>query len=234
MSLAHINVDEDAVLKTLGLNPRDPNTQALLLICQRYGLDPLLKHIVLIQGRPYVTRDGYLHVAHQSGKFDGIEIVEEGETATHWWAKASVWRKDMQRPFTYRGRYPKRGGNSQFGPEMAVKCAEVMALRRAFNVTGIAAADERWDDPDGRISPQVASALAERLNALGKEARQAFLDRFGGRRPSDLTAEEEGDAIEFVAQLEAEASEPAEPEAADDEVMDGEVIDGPPAGEGMV
>lgn len=233
MSLAHIDVDQDAVLKTLGLNPRDPNTQALLLICQRYNLDPLLKHIVLIQGRPYVTRDGYLHIAHSSGKFDGIEIVEEGETATHWWAKASVWRKDMKRPFTYRGRYPKRGGNSQYGPEMAVKCAEVMALRRAFNVTGIAAADERWDDPDGRISPQVASTLAERLNALGKDARQAFLARFR-RRPADLTAEEEGDAIEFVAQLEAEASEPAETEAADDEVMDGEVIDGHPAGEGMV
>jgi len=143
-----------------------------------------------------------------------------------------VWRKDMKRPFTYRGRYPKKGGNSQYGPEMAVKCAEVMALRRAFNVTGIAAADERWDDPDGRISPQVASALAERLNALGKDARQAFLARFR-RRPSDLTAEEEGDAIEFVDQLEAEVSESAEPEAADDEVVDGEVVDGPPAGEGM-
>lgn len=220
MSLAHIDVDQDAVLKTLGLNPRDPNTQALLLICQRYGLDPLLKHIVLIQGRPYVTRDGYLHIAHSSGKFDGIEIVDEGESATHWWAKAAVWRKDMQRPFAYRGRYPKRGGNSAYGPEMAVKCAEVMALRRAFCVTGVAAVDERWDDLDGRISPAVASTLAERLNALGKEARQAFLARFGGRRPSDLTAEEEGDAIEFVDQLEAEA--------VDDEVVDGQVVDTPP------
>src|SRR5690606_26935848 len=156
MSLAHINVDQDAVLKTLGLNPRDPNTQALLLICQRSGLDPLLKHIVLIQARPYVTRDGYLHTAHQAGKLDGIGIGDEGENATHWWAKAAVLRKDMQRPFTYRGRYPERGGNTQYGPEMAVKCAEVMALRRAFCVTGIAAADERWEDADGRISPQVA------------------------------------------------------------------------------
>src|SRR5690606_42055341 len=60
-------------------------------------------------------------------------------------------------------------------------------------------------------------SLAERLNALGKEARQAFLDRFR-RRPADLTAEEEGDAIEFVDQLEAKVSEPAEPEAADEEV----------------
>src|SRR5690606_41812344 len=77
MSLAHINVDQDAVLKTLELNPRDPNTQPLLLICQRYNLDPLLKHIVLIHGRHYVTRDGYLNITHQSDKVARNDTIEE-------------------------------------------------------------------------------------------------------------------------------------------------------------
>jgi hypothetical protein len=147
-------VDREAILRHLNLDPRNVNTQALLLICDKYGLDPLLKHVVLIQGRPYITRDGYLHIAHHSQQLDGIEILDEGESDTHWWAKAAVYRKDMARPFSYRGRYPKGGGNKDYGPEMAIKTAEVMALRRAFNVTGAGAADERWDEPGNVVQPE--------------------------------------------------------------------------------
>lgn len=154
----HYAIDHDAVLKAVGINARDPNAQALLLTCERYGLDPILKHMILIQGRPYVTRDGLLHVAHRSGQFDGIEVVEQGETQTHHTAKVSVYRKDMGRPFTYIGRYPKNGSNKGYGPEMAVKCGEVMALRRAFNV-GLCAREEVWDQEvvdetpaNGRVS----------------------------------------------------------------------------------
>lgn len=141
----HDGLDQAAVLRYLKLNPNDVATQAMLLICQRYGLDPLLKHMVLISGKPYVTRDGYLHIAHESGQLDGIELLDEGDTELEWWAKVAVWRKDMSKPFTYRGRYPKAGQQKAYGPEMAVKTAEVMALRRAFDVTGVAAADEQWD-----------------------------------------------------------------------------------------
>lgn len=154
---APVVIDQAAILKSLNLNPTDPKTQALLLVCDRYGLDPILKHAVLIQGSLYVTRDGLLAVAHRSGQFDGIEVLEQGETPTHYTAKVAVYRKDMGRPFTYIGRYPKQGGNKAYGPEMAVKCAEVMGLRRAFNVTGVPAADERWDTPEG---PEPSAALA--------------------------------------------------------------------------
>ena len=143
---AGVNIDYDAVLQALNLNRRDPKTQALLLVCDRYGLDPVLKHIVLISGNAYVTRDGYLAVAHRSGKFDGMEVLDEGETNTHYTAKVAVYRKDMGRPFTFSGRFPKSKSMAKdFGPEMAIKVAEVSALRRAFNVTGLGAADERWD-----------------------------------------------------------------------------------------
>jgi hypothetical protein len=154
-----IEIDREAVLKSLGLNPRDPNTQALLLVCERYNLDPLLKHIVLIKSNAYVTRDGYLAVAHRSGQFDGMEVLEQGENQTHFTAKVAVYRKDMGRPFAYVGRYPKAGQMAQqYGPEMAVKVAEVQALRRAFNVTGISAADEMWDQQLDAGSPADAPA----------------------------------------------------------------------------
>jgi hypothetical protein len=146
METAPRSVDREAILRHLNLNPRDVNTQALLLICERYQLDPLLKHVVLISGRPYITRDGYLTIAHRSGVFDGIEVVAEGENDTHWTATVAVYRKDMSRPFRYGGRYPRDGHQKLYGPEMAVKVAEVMAMRRAFCVTGVGAADERWDD----------------------------------------------------------------------------------------
>lgn len=153
-----IALDHEGILRSLNLNPRDPKTQAMLLVCERYGIDPLMKHAVLISGNIYVTRDGYLHVAHRSGQFDGIEVLETGETPTHYTAKVAVYRKDMRHPFTYTGRFPKSERMAKtFGPEMAVKVAEVQALRRAFNVTGVAASDERWDvDPS-----EVVHAVAE-------------------------------------------------------------------------
>jgi hypothetical protein len=135
-------------MKAVGINPSDPTHQAMLLASEKYGLDPLLKHIIVIPGGGvYVTRDGWLHVAHREGTLDGIEVVEEDETDTHYLAKVAVWRKDMSRPFAYRGRYPKQGKNKQYGPEMAVKVAEVAALRRAFPLAGVASYEEQWDQP---------------------------------------------------------------------------------------
>lgn len=192
--LVHVNdtatvaVDQAAILRALKLDPRDPNTQALLLVCQRYELDPLMKHMVLISGNPYITRDGYLHVAHRSGQFDGMEVVDAGENDHEWWAAVSVWRKDMGRPFTYRGRYPKSGQQKRYGPEMAIKVAEVMALRRAFSVTGVGAADEQWDagdvvdaqvvsDPAGDVAAQKRAVL-DLCNGDRALAREAW-DRHG-------------------------------------------------------
>lgn len=191
--LTPVQTDHAAILRALRLDPTNPDHAALLLICDRYGLDPLLKHVVLIQGRPYVTRDGYLHIAHRGGQLDGIEIIDEGEEPAYWWARVSVYRKDMGRPFTYRGRYPKQGaGNKQYGPEMAVKCAEVAALRRAFNVSGVGAADERWDEPEAAAVPldpepldgwdsyeQMRDAhrdLAQRASTLPETTRHALTE----------------------------------------------------------
>lgn len=164
-----VQIDEMAILRSLNLNPQDPKVQALLLVCRKYELDPVLKHMVLISGNPYITRDGLLHVAHRSGQFDGIGVVDEGETSSEWWAKVSVYRKDMSHPFTYRGRYPKDGPKhmAKFGPEMAMKVAEVMALRRAFDVTGIGAAEERWDTDDVVVPEPVPAASAEDVERIG-------------------------------------------------------------------
>jgi hypothetical protein len=154
-AVADGKVKASAILRAVGIDPTNPVHQAALLAAQRYDLDPLLKHIIVIpNGGVYITRDGWLHIAHRTGQLDGIEVVDVDETPDHWTAKVAVWRKDMGRPFTYAGRYPKKGSNSKYGPEMAVKVAEVASLRRAFPVSGVAAYEERWDAIDVDETPQ--------------------------------------------------------------------------------
>ena len=69
----------------LGLDPRRIETQVVVAVAGRYGLDPLLKHVIGIRSggeiRPYITRDGLLHVAHASGQLDGIELVDGPDEA---------------------------------------------------------------------------------------------------------------------------------------------------------
>lgn len=176
-SLAVVDNEQDrarkvALLKAIGLDRQSPEVRELALaIAKRYELDLLLKHLVIIEGRPYITRDGLLHVAHRSQQLDGIVATEPEVVDKFWRASCSVYRKDMTHPFTYVGRYPTTGGNQKFAPEMAVKCAEVMALRRAFDVS-LPTIEERWDVdmPDEPApKPTLADRVAERASAVRQE-----------------------------------------------------------------
>lgn len=145
------------LLKAIGIDASNPVHQAALLACEKYDLDPLRKEVIVIpRSGPYVTRDGYLRVAHRSGQLDGIVIESTGETPTHWTAKVAVYRKDMKYAFTYTGRYPKAGSNKQFGEEMAVVRAERTALSRAFPVEGMAPGGDDFDRTPVDTSATVA------------------------------------------------------------------------------
>lgn len=146
------------ILKAIGIDASNAVHQAALLACEKYDLDPLRKEVIVIpRSGPYVTRDGYLRVAHRSGQLDGIVIEEEGETPTHWTARVAVYRKDMSKPFTYNGRYPKAGTNKQYGAEMAITRAERTALSRAFPVEGMAAGGDDFV----RTPPDTTAVVAE-------------------------------------------------------------------------
>jgi hypothetical protein len=156
---------ELALLRAVGLDRAAPEQRELALaIADRYGLDLMLKHLVLIEGRPYLTRDALLHIAHRSGQLDGMDTSEPTLADGYWRATCSVYRKDMSRPFTYSGRYPEKGGNAKFAPEMALKVAESMALRRAFDIAA-PSADERWD----AIEPSAPAAPAPTLAEVARQ-----------------------------------------------------------------
>jgi hypothetical protein len=161
---SQVSVQPGKVLAYLGLNPDDPRSQAVVAVASRYDLDPLLKHVIVIpKGGVYITRDGLLHVAHRSGQLDGIVVEQEptkSEDGKEWVSRVSVYRKDMRHPFTFPGRYSTTGGNREYAQEMSLKAAEAHALRRAFDVTGIPALDERRDEPAEAPSRGLGAALA--------------------------------------------------------------------------
>lgn len=127
-------------------NTSEAEIDAAIMVCRASGFNPVLQHINLIDGKVYVTHKGLWHLAHRSGMLDGIEVLEEGETQTHYTARVAIYRKDMRYPFAFTGRYPKGGRNKQYGPEMALARAECLALRRAFDVTMPVYEEINWEE----------------------------------------------------------------------------------------
>lgn len=168
--------DQEKILRLIGLDPRDPKAHAVVAVARRYDLDPVLGHISIIprSNMPYITRDGYLYIAHRSGQLDGIEVLE-GPTrdGTEWHARIAVYRKDMSHAFVYPGRCELGRDN---GPEMAITRGERRALRRAFAVTlprefgdddgtdlaGLHVKPETAGNPAGMLAPERPPEAARR------------------------------------------------------------------------
>jgi hypothetical protein len=211
----------DALIRAVGFDKlNEAQRELALAIANRYELDPMLKHLVMVEGRPYISRDGLLHVAHKSNDFDGIEVTDPvlderpGPNGKRYWrARATVYRKSFSRPFVYPGRYPMDGGNAKYAEEMCIKVAEVMTLRRAFDVSA-PVIEEQWDSeseplPDAEPEP---TSLAERV---ARKVAEVAGDDAEVSVTVEETAETEG-LTETAAEPEPDAEsapEPTEPVA---------------------
>jgi len=180
-------VDQSQVLRIVGLDPRDPKAHAVVAVARRYALDPVLGHISILRNStlPYVTRDGFLHIAHRSGQLDGIEVVDgPRREGSEWVARVAVFRRDMAHAFIYPGRADVADHN---GPEMAITRAERRALKRAFAVTlpsdfaddentpaNAPSATERHDPPPARV--ETPTEQERQALALLNEGAPAVVD----------------------------------------------------------
>lgn len=191
------------VRRTMFKNVPDDELALTMLMAKRYDLDPVAKHIVVIrfnkQFTPYITRDGLLHVAHQSGQFDGMTCTYSKDDIGEY-AEATVHRKDMSHPFVYRAyRHEYDTGKYTWGTHpiaMTTKTAEVIALRRAFDVTMTAAeemdvaVDARGgevieavatettiDQETGEISPNSRPLTGDELERLFEQAKSMSLSK---------------------------------------------------------
>jgi hypothetical protein len=201
--------DHARILALIGLNPSDPKAHAVVAVAERYGLDPVLGHIQIIGSSrmPYITRDGFLFIAHRSGQLDGIEVVDgprRDEREREWTALVAVYRKDMGRPFTYPGRAELGRDN---GPEMALARAERRALRRAFAVTLPSAFVE--DEYDTRAQPpqpltgEQLKAIQMEYKGITKTRRLASISDIVGHRiesANELTRDEARDVLARLAE----------------------------------
>ncbi len=182
--------EETALWKAVGLDKVPPEQRALALnIANRYGLDLMLKHVVLIDGRPYISRDGLLHIAHRSGQFDGMQVTEPVLEGGFWHCTATVWRKDMSRGFEFTGRYPAQGGNAKYAPEMATKTAESHAFRRAFDISA-PTVDEQWDEvqPPAPREPVSLAAKAAAGRARIEERVAGVITNTNDSGPGSMRA----------------------------------------------
>lgn len=196
-----------ALLTLIGAEKlNEPQRELYLSIAAKYDLVAELRHLVIIDGKPYITRDGLLHVAHKSGDFDGIEVEQPVLDADgkFWRTKATVWRKSFGRPFSYPGRYPATGGNQKYNEEMCIKVAEVMTLRRAFDVAA-PVIEERWD---GEI--EADGAEIEQPKTLADRVAQ----RVAQLQPSEPAVITPTEVVQVLDALVADGTIPAEARAA--------------------
>jgi len=150
----------------------DDEVKLALAIAHRYGLDPLLRHLVLIPGgknrryNVYITRDGLLHIAHTSGKPWSIEIDEPQKRENPYTGQEDIYLKGRVKvldPETgqtqvfeggvWFSEYNAGQGSWKTHPAaMHQKVLEVYLLRRAFDVA-LTPVEEME-----RVSPTVVQA----------------------------------------------------------------------------
>jgi len=127
----------------------------LVHLANQYKLDPLKREIWAVKysynpAQIFVSRDGFLSIAHKSGQFNGMEttFVEPKDPAKidDLTATCTVYRKDMEHAIkvTIRmGEYNTKMSVWKTKPRtMLQKVAESQALRRAFNVAGVYSPEE--------------------------------------------------------------------------------------------
>lgn len=143
--------ERNRLIGELILKNASPQQQKLAIeICDRYGLDPLLRHVTFISNSLYITRDGLMHFAHKSGQFDGMETEATRDQDGQWTATCRVWRKDMSRPFVvsvYQTEHENKQSSAwrQSPRAMTVKCAVVACMRLAFDISLSGAEEVGYD-----------------------------------------------------------------------------------------
>lgn len=148
------------VLQLLGLSGPKQHIDLLFKLGDKYGLDILTKEISLIPGKgPFIGVWGRLHIAHRSGKLDGLEMDDEFETDRHHCVRVVVWRKDMARPAAkVIGRVGKHEGSTKDGKfipkEWPLEIARSRGLRAALGFAfSIHDAYDPDDDEGGWVAP---------------------------------------------------------------------------------
>lgn len=167
------------------LDKLKPEEQTMFLMAfgRKIGVRAELGELMIYQGKPYITINGRMRIAHESGRMGGaqprpatsVERQQFGATDDEVLWCCEVWRIGHPRPYKGWGVVNKTTDRNpvakQYPREMAKKRALYDALRMAF-------------PPDENIGPLHEAFIAE-AEAMATRQGQAML-----AEPEDMPAVE--------------------------------------------
>lgn len=198
-----VHTDAQTGAKTLA---ERPVVAAFLQHCARTGLDPIARQIYSIARKSkgqlkwqiQISIDGARLVAERSGEYEGQttpEFTADGVTWTQVWlsseqpkaARVGVYRRGFREPLyavalwdayvqtTYKGDVTEMW--RKMGPLMLAKCAEMLALRKAFpqDLSGLYSAEEMSQAEKPQPARQEAVEAVVETAAPSKDVLEAYL-----------------------------------------------------------
>jgi phage recombination protein Bet len=174
----------ELVKRTIAVNATNDELALFLAQCARTGLDPFARQIYFIKrggkGSVQVSIDGFRVVAERTGELNGQEQAwcgEDGVWRDVWLGKDNpaaarvvVYRKGCDHGFPAVARWSEyqAGGPmwQKMPATMLAKCAEALALRKAFphQLSGLYTPDEMDQASSGastKPAPEVIKPLEE-------------------------------------------------------------------------
>ena len=209
-----INYDDSAMLRTIkttvAKGATDEEFHMFVQLAKSTGLNPFKREIWFIktksQAQIMTGINGFYSIANNHPQYDGIEVDTEFKDGKPFCSVASVYRKDRSRPSVakaYWSEYGKSHGNWQTMPRvMLEKCAESMALRKAFpqELNGLYTSEEmpaKFDKENAvtverKAEPAVVDVPPEPLENPGFHKLEAPKSINKGKRLVEIHQEDGG------------------------------------------
>ena len=188
----------ELIKRTVAKGASDDELKLFLHLASRYDLDPFTRQIWFIKygddAHIFTGRDGFLHIAHRSGAFNGMQTtlreepigfeikfynkrekkVEVLKRPSQFVAVCTVYRKDMSEPFVCEVWESEYSTGQGLWPTkrrvMIQKVAEASTLRRAFDISGLYLPEEVSEN-------EVEVVSADRSATASLELKEALLSK---------------------------------------------------------